>query len=51
MGGYLITMDLPVQQYFLAYAIPGVIAAIAIGLVNQRNGADRVIEKSKSSIA
>ncbi|MFJ8247888.1 MFS transporter [Peribacillus asahii] len=50
MGGYLITMDLPVQQYFLAYAIPGVIAAIAIGLVNQRNGADRVIEKSKSSV-
>ncbi len=33
LGGYLLGLTLPNYQYFLAYAIPGVIAAIALALV------------------
>jgi len=51
MGGYLITLDLPVQQYFLAYAMPGVIAAIAIGLVKEKNAFNQVIEENDNIVA
>jgi len=33
MGGYLLTLDLPIFMYFLAFAIPGFIAFIALGIV------------------
>lgn len=33
MGGVLLTMTLPNYQYFLAFAIPGLIASIALALV------------------
>lgn len=33
MGGFLLSMTLPNYQYFLAFAIPGAIAAIALACV------------------
>ncbi|RLL46582.1 MFS transporter [Oceanobacillus piezotolerans] len=33
LGGFLLTTSLPVYMYFLAYAIPGLIAAIALSIV------------------
>jgi AAHS family benzoate transporter-like MFS transporter len=37
MGGFLISMDLPFMQNFLAFAIPGLIAAFAICFVQEKN--------------
>jgi AAHS family benzoate transporter-like MFS transporter len=36
LGGALMSINLPLELNFLAFAIPGVIAALAISLVNQR---------------
>ncbi|MFC4767707.1 MFS transporter [Effusibacillus consociatus] len=44
MGGFLLTMNLPLQQNFLAFAIPGIIAAFAIGFVQDRNNSKQVTE-------
>lgn len=51
MGGYLLSLNLPTQQYFLAYAIPGIIGAITIGFVKQRKGSNQAIDKDDMSIA
>ncbi|MDR7079782.1 AAHS family benzoate transporter-like MFS transporter [Neobacillus niacini] len=51
MGGFLITMNLPIQQYFLAYAIPGVIAAIALGFVREKNASKQAIEQSFNEVS
>ncbi|PLT32716.1 aromatic acid/H+ symport family MFS transporter [Bacillus sp. V5-8f] len=51
MGGFLITLNLPTQQYFLAYAIPGVIAAIALGFVKQTNASKQAIVQSFNEVA
>ncbi len=37
LGGFLLTINLTVQQNFLAFAIPGIIAAFAIALVKDLN--------------
>lgn len=44
LGGFLLTMNLPLQQNFLAFAIPGIIAAIAVGFVRMGNSANQVLE-------
>ena len=36
MGGMLLTMNLPLNMNFLAFAIPGIIAAISIMLVQEK---------------
>jgi MFS transporter, AAHS family, benzoate transport protein len=36
MGGVLLQMNLPLQQNFLAFAVPGIIAAVAIWLVQEK---------------
>lgn len=36
MGGMLLTMNLPIKMNFLAFAIPGIIAAISIMLVQEK---------------
>ncbi|WKA59326.1 aromatic acid/H+ symport family MFS transporter [Planococcus shenhongbingii] len=33
LGGFLLSISLPIQMNFIAFAIPGLIAAIALGLV------------------
>lgn len=44
LGGFLLTMNWPLQQNFLAFAIPGVIAALAVGFVQVGNHSKQVIE-------
>ncbi|MBB6447807.1 MFS transporter [Bacillus benzoevorans] len=44
LGGFLLTLNLPFQQNFLAFAIPGIIAALAVGLVNERKTANQKME-------
>lgn len=52
LTGALLTMELPHQMNFFAIAIPGVIAALAIFLVNLRASVDgEVLETSESSEA
>jgi AAHS family benzoate transporter-like MFS transporter len=52
LTGALLTMELPHQMNFFAIAIPGVIAALAIFLVNLRASVDgEVLEISESSEA
>lgn len=52
LTGALLTMELPHQMNFFAIAIPGVIAALAIFLVNLRASVDgEVLETSGSSEA
>lgn len=51
MGGYLLMMALPVQQYFIAYAIPGAIGAITIAFVKQRKASNKAVDKNDMSIA
>src|SRR5690606_17737461 len=36
MGGFLLSLSLPFQLNFVAFAIPGIIAAIAIAFVRER---------------
>ncbi|WP_078411404.1 MFS transporter [Priestia abyssalis] len=51
LGGYLLTMNLPLQQNFLAFAIPGAIAAIAMAFVREKTASAQSIEVSaKSSV-
>lgn len=45
IGGYLMAMTLPTEYYFYAFAIPGVIAALAISLVGR--GAKHAPEEEK----
>lgn len=44
LGGYLLTMNLPFQQNFLAFAVPGIIAAVAIGFVKEKRASSQEIE-------
>ena len=39
-GGILLTMSLPIQVNFLAFAIPGILAAIAISFIPVKRGYD-----------
>ncbi|MGX9135454.1 MFS transporter [Rummeliibacillus sp. JY-2-4R] len=52
LGGFLLTLTLPNYQYFLAFAIPGVIAAIALAIVpvKAQAKADTLEETTISSI-
>ena len=36
LGGFLLTMNLPMKQNFFTFAIPGIIAALAIWLVREK---------------
>ena len=36
LGGFLLSITLPIQMNFLAFAIPGVIAAVALALVPEK---------------
>jgi AAHS family benzoate transporter-like MFS transporter len=47
MGGVLLSMDLPLMQNFLSFAIPGVIAAVAILFVQEKYS-DMNIQKSET---
>ncbi len=44
MGGVLLTMKLPIHQNFLAFAIPGIIAAIMIWFVQEKYAAIKMVE-------
>lgn len=44
LDGYLLTMNLPFQQNFLAFAVPGIIAAVAIGFVKEKRASSQEIE-------
>lgn len=49
LGGFLLSINLPLQQNFLAFAIPGVIATIAVFFVQQSNQPSKVESKSNIS--
>ena len=36
LGGFLLSISLPIQLNFIAFAIPGIIAAVALALVPQQ---------------
>ncbi len=36
MGGILLSLDLPLMQNFIAFAVPGLIAALAIWFVQEK---------------
>ncbi|WP_047155029.1 MFS transporter [Aneurinibacillus tyrosinisolvens] len=44
LGGFLLTMNFPLQQNFLAFAIPGIIAAFSIGFVQIGKHSKQVVE-------
>lgn len=47
LGGILLSMNVTLQMNFLIFAIPGVIAAIAISLVQERYGNNNMLRKNK----
>ena len=49
LTGALLTMNLPHQMNFLAIAVPGVLAALAIFLVNMKASVDGKIENTQAS--
>lgn len=48
MGGFLLGMTLPNYQYFLAFAIPGVIATIALACVPSKRDVRDVSQQSET---
>lgn len=48
MGGVLLTLELPIYQNFIAFAIPGLIGAIAMLLVQERHAANMTTIESIS---
>ncbi|MEW9672066.1 MFS transporter [Ammoniphilus sp. 3BR4] len=44
MGGVLLTLNLPLHLNFLAFAIPGILAAITIGFVQEKYAALTMVE-------
>ena len=53
MGGFLLSAQLPLQLNFMAFAIPGILAAIAIAVVREKRSSlsltEVYIERSQSS--
>lgn len=48
LGGVLLSMNVTLQINFLIFAIPGVIAAIAISLVQERYGNNNILRKNNT---
>lgn len=44
MGGFLLTLNLPLQLNFFAFAIPGIIAVLSMGFVQEKYASKHVIE-------
>nr|WP_241958051.1 hypothetical protein [Staphylococcus equorum] len=40
MGGFLLTFALPMPMYFIAFAIPGLIAALALYLIPMQHASE-----------
>ena len=49
MGGVLLSMQLSTFQNFLAFAIPGIIAAISVSFINEHQPQSASLESSESS--
>jgi len=49
LGGFLLSMSLPIQLNFIAFAIPGLIAAVALALVPQKRAANQESENKLES--
>ncbi|SAK79451.1 major facilitator transporter [Caballeronia fortuita] len=50
VGGYLFAQDLPVNLNFLFFAVPGVIAAIAIALTSNKRGTESNTDVAVASV-
>lgn len=50
MGGVLLTLELPIYQNFIAFAIPGLIGAVAMLLVQERYSAN-IMSRKESLIS
>jgi AAHS family benzoate transporter-like MFS transporter len=50
LGGFLLSVTFPTHLNFIAFSIPGVIAAIALSLVSRKNGYDQQLNSGSKSV-